>query len=36
MQNITFELKGDGIWGAEAGRKVTHWLHCRICEQRNL
>ena len=23
MQNITFELKGDGIWGAEAGRKVT-------------
>ena len=23
MKNITFELKGDGIWGAEAGRKVT-------------
>lgn len=23
MQNITFELKGDGLWGAEAGRKVT-------------
>ena len=23
MQNITFELKGDGYWGAEAGRKVT-------------
>ena len=23
MQNITFELKGDGYWEAEAGRKVT-------------
>ena len=23
MQNITLELKGDGLWGAEAGRKVT-------------
>ena len=23
MQTFTFTLKGDGIWGAEAGREVT-------------
>ena len=23
MQTLTFQLAGDGLWGAEAGRTVT-------------